>query len=363
MKRFYSFFSIFLLSSIFLTSCNDKVELVGDFTETAIVYGLLNKSESIHFIKINRAFIGPGNSLEIAQIPDSSYFDQVDATVTEFIGGVQTREWTLIDTLIENKDTDGVFYAPTQKLYYFATTSTSPLVDNATYKLHISINGGLFEVNGQTEIISGLYTAAEEQNFRFNFVDDPGIYTQKGLLVSTGNSYIVNTTLKVNFEEIRSSLSDTTIKSFTWKLGETPTTPNQSISFNMNGKTFYELVKSNATNDPLIDKRRMKSVEVIATGGTLDLYNYMLVNQPSSSLAQNKPTYTNLTVSDGFRVIGIFTSRQTHAREKTYINPSNSNLRMMAVKSVVELCTGPITGNLYFCSQHPGDIGESYSCQ
>ena len=49
--------------------------MIGDFKETAVVYGLLDQSDSVHYVKINRAFIGPGNSLEFAQIPDSNYFE------------------------------------------------------------------------------------------------------------------------------------------------------------------------------------------------------------------------------------------------------------------------------------------------
>ena len=66
-----------------LSSCSEKVELVGNFEETAVVYGLLDQADTLHYIKITRAFIGPGNALEIAQIADSSYFTNVDATISE----------------------------------------------------------------------------------------------------------------------------------------------------------------------------------------------------------------------------------------------------------------------------------------
>ena len=65
-----------------LISCNEKINYIGEFKETAVVYGLLDHADSIHYVKINRAFIGPGNAIDIAQIPDSNYFSQVDATVS-----------------------------------------------------------------------------------------------------------------------------------------------------------------------------------------------------------------------------------------------------------------------------------------
>ncbi|MEY4602887.1 MAG: hypothetical protein RIT43_179 [Bacteroidota bacterium] len=348
---------------LFLPSCNENVDMIDGFTETAVIYGLLDKSENTHFIKINRAFIGPGNWLEIAQIPDSSYFDQVDATVTEFINGTQARQWTLTDTIIENKDTEGAFYAPTQKLYYFKTDASNPLNASATYKLHVSLNGGQFEVDGETDLVSGVTTSADAQNYRFTFADDPASYTQKGIAINVGNAHVVNTTLRVKFDEIDSGV-DTVVRTFDWKLGESEVTPGAPKTFTMNGKSFYELIRDRCnTSDQNINKRRMQSIKVIVTAGAEELYNYMVVNKPASTLAQNKPTYTNLSVSEGHRVVGIFSSRYTYTIEKFYINPSNTMLRMIDAKSIIELCTGPISGSLFFCSQHPADNGQSYACQ
>ncbi|MFM7666698.1 MAG: hypothetical protein ACKO7D_00755, partial [Bacteroidota bacterium] len=87
-----------LVFSILLTvlySCNEKINYIGEFKETAVVYGLLDHADSLHYIKINRAFIGPGNALDIAQIPDSNYFSQVDATVSEYLDGNLVRTWEL----------------------------------------------------------------------------------------------------------------------------------------------------------------------------------------------------------------------------------------------------------------------------
>ncbi|MFO0493938.1 MAG: hypothetical protein ACK50Y_00270 [Flavobacteriia bacterium] len=363
MKNLFVYLCLLFFGGLLFTSCSEEIDMIDGFEETAVIYGLLDKSETIHFIKINRAFIGPGNSLEIAQIPDSSYFDQVDATVTEFVNGSQTRQWTLQDTTIENKDTEGVFYAPTQKLYYFSTASSSPLTANATYKLHVSLNNGEFEVDGETELVSGISTSADGQSFRYTFADDPGSYTQKGISVLVGNSHVVNATLRINYEEIESGV-DTVARSFDWKLGESEVSPNGSKTFTMNGKSFYDLMKVDCnTSDPTINTRRLKSIKAIITGGAEEFYNYMTVNKPTSTLAQSKPTYTNLKVSAGHRVIGIFSSRLTYSTEKFYINPSNTSLRMLDTKSTIELCTGPVTGNLFFCSQHPADNGLNYSCQ
>ncbi len=376
----YLYFIFISLGLIVLNSCNEKIELIGDFVETAVVYGLLDQADSLHYIKINRAFIGPGNALEIAQIADSSYFTNVDATISEYLNGNLTRSWLLRDTILDNKDPNGVFYAPEQKVYYFKTmptgfngviqTSTNPqmtsLNPQAIYKIDIVLNDGAFSVSGETELVRGITSAAATQNFNFKFADNPGEYTSTGITVSsTGNSFVLNTQLKIAFNEWENNTYSE--KSFFWNLGEADVQPLSSKVFTANGETFYDLMKSNCTENSTITKRTFKGVTIKITGGAEELYNFIAVNKPSSGLAQSKPTYTNLTATNGKRVIGIFSSRQTVEIYHPFYVSQQAYLRALDKKSTRELCQGPITGLYLFCSNHPGDNvvnqEESYACQ
>lgn len=74
--RYFIYLSLLIIGGFSMSSCEEDIILDGDFVETAVVYGLLDQADSIHLIKITRAFIGPGSALDNAKIPDSSYFDQ-----------------------------------------------------------------------------------------------------------------------------------------------------------------------------------------------------------------------------------------------------------------------------------------------
>jgi hypothetical protein len=375
-KKYLSFIFI-SLGLIVLNSCNEKIELIGDFVQTAVVYGLLDQADSLHYIKINRAFIGPGNALEIAQIADSSYFTNVDATISEYLNGNLIRSWLLKDTILDNKDPNGVFYAPEQKVYYFKTLPTKPndvvnvdplnpqlnsLNPQAIYKIDIVINNGAFSVSGETELVRGITSAdATAQNFNFTFSDNPGEYKSKGIEVKAGNSYVLNTQLKIAFYEWEGNTYSE--KSFFWNLGEADVQPLSSKVFTANGETFYDLMKSNCTENSTITKRTFKGVTIKITGGAEELYNFIAVNKPSSGLAQSKPTYTNLTATNGKRVIGIFSSRQTVEIYKPFYVLAQQFIRALNKESTRELCQGPITGLYLFCSNHPYDNALSYACQ
>ena len=146
-------------------------------------------------------------------------------------------------------------------------------------------------------------------------------------------------------------------------MGESQTIPGEDISFTAGGETFYNLIKDRVTNDPAITKRTLDGITTIVTGGAQDFFNFILVNEPSSTLAQSKPTFTNLTATNGHPVVGIFSARQSVNVYDPFVDPSGSLFRScLKSASREELCIGTITSGLLFCSGHPADINDSWYC-
>ncbi len=359
-KYFFAIISMLTLI-ISLVGCNEDVNLNADFEETAIIYGLLDQSENIHFIKINRAFIGPGSSIDIAKIPDSSYFKNVEATITEQ-GGLN-RTWNLKDTLVENKDQNGIFYAPEQKLYYF-DTKTTPLNAACTYKLTVTIDKGLsseFIVTGQTQLVSNL-SLQSSSTFKLALVDNSNGYRASNLNINSGTAKTVNASFNMIVNEFIGSNYDSIF--IPWNINEIDAGTSTNMSINFNGQTFYEVIKNGVTNNSAITKRNLKALKVILTGGSSDLHNYILVNKPSSSISQSKPTFTNLTInSSKNKVVGLFSARQSITYYIPFQKTGDSYFRLLDTKSTEELCSGTYTTYDYkFCSQHTSDISKPYYC-
>lgn len=360
MKKLFSIFSLLSLMTVVFYACNEDIELVGDYKKTAVVYGLLDKNDTIHYIKITRAFIGNGsNANEIALIPDSNYFASVTGTVKEYGGGIVGRTFVLRDTIVENKDVNGAFYAPQQKLYYFKTKSSEPLLGDKEYQLDLNINNGAFEISGRTELVSGVSNnniSGVTQPFRF--IDNQGEFlTTNVILTSVGNSRIVNTTVNIEFTEWEGTTP--TIRNAKWTLGEFECEPNTSMSFTAQGATFYNVIANNCSNNSAVTKRTINSMTTVVTAGAEELAYYMQVNEPSSSLAQTKPTFTNLTATNGQSVVGIFSSRQTLSIYKPFIDPNNQQVRCINTNSTEYLCVGAIMQGYLFCSDHPVDIAQN----
>lgn len=373
MKKLFTLYIVFIAIAISFTSCKDKLDLTSGAKESAVVVGVLDKSESAHFIKVTRTFIGDGvtSAVDIAQIPDSSYFDNVEIKVEEtFVNGSTGRTWTLHDTIIQNKS-EGVFYGPQQKVYVFYTSENQPLKDDGVYKLTVNIDNGRILVTGKTTIVSGITLGAWANNngtIRLTGTGaNLGVYATENINVTNvGTAYKLNAKVRFDYREFTPGLIDSTDHSILFNLGEAQVTPgsNSSHSFSFVGETFYQTLKEKIPVSTMVERRNHLGFNITITGASRELTNYIEVNKPASSLSQNKPTYTNLTITKGHSVIGIFGSRLSVTKYKV---SSGTYLFEQALdkKSRKELCIGPLTGPLGFCSTHPNDnapVQETWYC-
>ena len=366
MKNTFTLLS-FLLALLTFTSCKETITLTNDQKETAVIYGILDQADTIHIIKINRAFSGTNNSLKVAQIPDSSYFKDVQAYIYEIKKGDTLRKWKLRDTLIDNKE-PGIFYGPQQKVYYFKTDKNNPLVGESgrTYLFRGKFEKNKFEVTATTELIYGNSLLSPVSNgtyYRFanGIIDKPEYYSTE-IKFKPGTAVTTNTALRITIREYIGQ--EDTLKSFDWNVGDMDVTPNAtSAGINALGTAFYPLIVKNCTNTA-ITKRQLASIELRVTFASEVLYNYITLNKPSSSLAQNKINYTNLSATNGMRVIGIFTARNLKSEVKLSSDFINQNsIRALDAQSTKELCLGSKTNKLRFCSDVPADIPTSYTCK
>lgn len=349
-----------------LTSCKEEITVTTEYKEVPVIYGLLDQTDTFHYVKINRGFVGPGNALEFAKIADSNYFANVSAKIEEIMNNSVVRTFPLRDTILTGVKSEGAFYGPDQKVYYFHTLNQAGLNPSATYRLTVDINEGKLKVTGETRIVNDVAksnTMSNDVN-QFKFADDVGEYISQNVGFSPGTSVFADLTMKIHISEFRGA--NRTRITIPWKINQIEVN-NNNYNIPVQGQNFFETIANNVTQDATIDKRNFDSITLIFTGGAPEFLNYITVNKPSSSLAQNKPTYTNLNVNEGYTVVGIFSSRQTTTLVKRFVNGNNANLRCLDVKTTRELCQGSILLNYFFCSQHPGDIGGSnpkpYACQ
>ncbi|HLV43103.1 MAG TPA: DUF4249 family protein [Brumimicrobium sp.] len=346
---------IFLgLGMALLASCNTKFSVNGEYEEKAIVHFLLDQGQEYQFLKLNKTFLKEGNANEFAKDPALSNFDNVVATVKEIKNGSTLRTWTLQDTVINNKK-EGTFYGPEQKLYFF---KANDLDEEAIYRLSIDVDNGNHLIKGQTELVKDVKINYPQSFQSLNFADNNVFvngYKSTPITYTAGTGAIFKTQLRFDYREF--TASGQTDKSILWNLGEAKGSDLVGSTFSTfaKGEVFYELLSKRILVDPAVTKRNVSGFEIILTVGSDDLYTYMLTNEPTSSLAQNKPTYSNVEGA-----LGIFSSRVTIKQYKAAFNSPIT--RALNQNSTQELCKGPYTVALKFCSDIVLDNSTSYYC-
>ena len=111
-----------------LCSCSTKVDLYIGFTDTTIVYGVLDAAKDTNMIKITRAFAGSNEDsfdvYQVVQLADSlNYPGKLDARLieckcTQGNTYAPTGRAIVLDTITIHNKEEGMFYAPDQRMYF-----------------------------------------------------------------------------------------------------------------------------------------------------------------------------------------------------------------------------------------------------
>ncbi|MEI7490196.1 MAG: hypothetical protein WCK92_02270 [Bacteroidota bacterium] len=301
MKKYYSLL-ILACALLMLGSCKKTLVVNADWKDVTIVYGLLDQTESVHYVKITKAYLGPGDAIKFAQIPDSSeYSHPLKATMEELNGSTLLRTITLHDTLIQNKDS-GVFYFPVQHMF----CTYAQLSPDLTY--HLIVKDSV-----TNKVIEGTATLVSDFD-----IERPTIFTRattfqsgkssevKWISAKSGKRYQVN--LRIRYAEATIGVPNSTvIKSLDWlaltDIKSLSEKGGQTMDYFINGDAFYIFMGSHIPVDPTVT-RALRDCDYIFTVGSEDLSTYMDVTAPSNTIIQERPAF-----SDIVNGIGLFTAR------------------------------------------------------
>jgi hypothetical protein len=299
------------LLSLMVTSCEEDFDINAPYQDITVVYGLIDQGEDSIFLKINKAFLGEGNVLEMAKIEDSSvYVNGLEAYIEEWNSGNLVRSYTLDTTTISNK-ADGTFYNPYQIIYF---TPFEPQ-QSREYRLRILVNNR--EVTATTHIVNDFSISKPSAGSKFiQFKPDTEGEVEWSSAVY-GRRYEV--VMRINYKEVFLDNPDTVYKYIDWGMGIKKSSDinggdEMLIVYDNDG--FYTILQervpyADQSVEAKVTERYTGNVDVIIAVAGEELNTYMEVNEPSNSIVQEKPEYTN--ISNG---IGVFSSRFKNIRSK-----------------------------------------------
>lgn len=353
--------TLLFLATATMVGCSTDLDINAPYQENTVVYGLLNMRDSLHFVKVNKAFLGEGSAFVYAQVPDSNEYRDEDITkrmVYRVMNGQRVDSFPLRDTLVTNRE-PGTFYSPTQRLYYFHTpdpvmvngnpqinSGPTYLYQNSDYELVLDIRGD--HLSAVTSIVADLSLG----NSLFNL---PSVNLYMGASGYANPEYRWNSgrdgkryTVSYTFNYSEVIGNDTIPRQFNSTLGTvvTPNSQNPSqLSVVMNGELFYSNLANAIKADPSVSRRIFTGIDLHVVAANDPFHVFLTLSEPVSGIVEERPAYSNV---DGG--LGIFASRYTRTfPSKTLTDPSLN-----------ELINGQYTGQLRFCSAF--NVGAPYGC-
>lgn len=313
MKRII--FSSFLAGTLLLSACSTDLDVIGDYKETMVVYGLLDQAQDTQYIKINKAFLGAGNAFEYAQIQDSVQFvNALSVELKRFKNGVYMPP--TIPLIPTNKPKDpGVFYSANQaNAIYSFSQADYPLFTDSEYQLTITNNDNGNVVTAKTSLItdiSGFVTPTPVgTTFSFVIIGTYPNYPFNVKWTSAKNARLYQVILRLNYRDYLVS-GDSADKSVEYAL---PVKKMEDLNGGddvlqeMAGRSFYQYIGNTLTDYSGLQKRKAMNVDLLLIAGGDDLSTFMDVNEPSTGIIQERPEYTNITNG-----LGLFSARLNRA--------------------------------------------------
>jgi len=293
----------FLSIIFFFSACETDFDVNADWQEITIVYGLLNQTDTNHYLRINKAFLG-GNALEVAQIEDSSSYKNALAVIMEGWQGDDLKQSIEFDTTrIANKDS-GLWYNPYMVIY----KGSGVLNENYEYRLKIVNTQSGKEIFSKTQIVKDFSITKPNAGGKASFLRG---YSSKFFWKNAVNAIRYEPLIRFNYYEVPNGTTDTIPKFLDWYQG-TQFADNTSgygdIEIYVSGDGFYETL-DRRLDKSFVGHRLAGVVDYIVSAAGEEYDTYMKVNGPSNSLVQDRPEYTN--IENG---IGLLSSRYTKSR-------------------------------------------------
>jgi hypothetical protein len=291
-----------------MNACSTDFDINASYQEITVVYGLLDPGADTTYLKINKAFLGDENAMIMARIPDSS----------QFIQRLHVRMWaeddpeTLyhFDTItLDNKDS-GYFYYPNHILYYhpFKPEENKKYLLRILYKEH--------EITSETSTFKFTENDINPPGFalKIGFIND----NEPRLTAWTRNELAprYELTIRFHFKEIWEGSADTVYRFIDWHKDYVKAVTGDKVESYYTGSSFYNALATfvpykDAAQEAKVTSRFTGNVDFIVDAGGIELNTYMEVNEPSSSIIQDRPEYSN--IENG---IGLFSSRARAVKSK-----------------------------------------------
>lgn len=335
MKNKVLYIGLSIIGLFSLSSCKNDLDVLAPGDEAVSVYGILNPNASVQNIRINKVYLTSGDAIAAGQDADQINYGAGELVVTlqrfmtgstnptlTTVGNTTRKEIVLTETVVTTADGN---FNVNQRIWQ----TTDKLYNSGEYKINIrNVNTGK-EFSAQTIMVDSVRSYSQKP-----FIYNATLYPSHGQYIVTGTNptpqsgyidYSVLTgTQRIKFFSIANAkLYDVLLRfhyidsligggansefvDFKFTTQKSPSLAGgEPMEVTFTANDFYTNIGAEMSKKtlPNVKNRRAYYLEYKITAGADDLNTFLQVNQPSNSIAQDKPYYTNIKGG-----VGIFSS-------------------------------------------------------
>ena len=301
--RFIVLLAFFIVTVTGFWSCETDVNLNADWKDIPVVYGLLNQKDDVHYVKINKAFLGKGDAMKMASELDSITYKpkNLDVKLIEMNEDNPVRSIPMDTTMIHDVDS-GAFSYPDQIVYRTIGNSVDLSTD---YQYRLEIYNKKYDkyIEGETELIHDFSIKRPIAGQELVSYTSP--FPSKVKWSSAKRGRVHQLSIRIFYTNYFDN-GDVKKQSIDWTFPEKEANTlkgGEEQVTTIRGQQFYIFLKNSIPELPNVE-RTLDSVRYIVSVANDDFNIYMKVNEPSNSIIRKRPEFSN--VSNG---IGLFASR------------------------------------------------------
>ncbi|MDA3820157.1 MAG: hypothetical protein PF590_06850 [Candidatus Delongbacteria bacterium] len=330
-----------------VTSCEEEVDVNADWKNIPVVYGLLNQNDSVHYIKLNKAFLGDASAINMAQESDSLFYDDAEVYINQIINGQISKRlnFVAVDTIPKP---EGLFANDRNSIYVYEgkiqalNNSGNPY----TYELHVNIPSANKHCTSAIELISGA-RIVDPSSIREIALNSYDIGSVNAKYETGENGRIYQMVFRFYYLEVTNegdTIKDCPPIEIYWPVTIVVGAGSQ-IGLEFPVEKFYDILLDSIQENENLTRlvRYPKSVSFTLHAADENFQIYSSLSEPAAGVVQEKPFFTN--INNG---VGLFAARLT---KQTFNKVSNPTISTLANDTITEHLNFADLNNPYYLSK------------
>lgn len=306
-----------IMSAFLIWGCSTDFTLEAAWKDIPVVYAFINVQDTAHYIRVEKAFLEEGgDAREIAQIPDSLYYENALVQIEKKKTGLKYT-LTRVDGNLEGYvREDGPFATSPNYLYKINATDIN-LQGGDEIRFILDRGDGKPMVTAETTVLAPITTNANQPANPINF----STYERSAEVrwYPGAAAQLFDLRWIFHYKEAKTdNPSEFEDKQVTWVIERAleRTDNNSYVSVRVVSKQFFQFLNASLPATPNV--KIFDHIDIQITGAGQELADFIRVSQANLGITSSSqvPVYSNL--SEGR---GVFSSRSSILLPDFDLNP------------------------------------------